>query len=186
MIDFSFIQELEGNLTVGYVPDPENSISGVTVGCGFDLGCRSKSELIEAFNTELASKLTVYAGLKKMDAVSALQEKPLRLSEEETASINAYAKEQAVSRLNKAWEQSSDTKYSFDYLPSEIQTVIASVAFQYGDLARRTPRFWFQVTNDLWLDVLDNLKNFGDRYRTRRGKEADLLRSYLQESLRLI
>jgi type VI secretion system secreted protein VgrG len=38
MIDFSFIGQLEGNKTEGYVPDPENSNSGVTIASGFDIG----------------------------------------------------------------------------------------------------------------------------------------------------
>jgi hypothetical protein len=49
MIDYSFIEKLEGNTCIGYVPDPENSQSGVTIACGFDIGQRSKNELLEGF-----------------------------------------------------------------------------------------------------------------------------------------
>jgi hypothetical protein len=53
------------------------------------------------------------------------------------------------------------------------------VAFQYGDLARRTPNFWRQVTEKKWADVIANLRNFGDHYATRRNVEADLLQDWL-------
>jgi GH24 family phage-related lysozyme (muramidase) len=53
--------------------------------------------------------------------------------------------------------------------------VVASVAFQYGDLSRRTPNFWRQVTSGDWDAALNNLRHFGDKYPTRRNKEADLL-----------
>ncbi len=38
MIDFKFIEKLEGSARKGYVPDPDNSKSGVTIACGFDIG----------------------------------------------------------------------------------------------------------------------------------------------------
>jgi hypothetical protein len=61
----------------------------------------------------------------------------------------------------------------------ECQTVVASVAFQYGDLSLRTPNFWQQVTTENWQAALANLQDFGDKYPTRRNKEADLLAQWL-------
>jgi hypothetical protein len=68
---------------------------------------------------------------------------------------------------------------TFDALPSECQTVIVSVAFQYGDLARRAPNFWRQISEQRWADAVANLMDFGDRYPTRRRREAAVLRSVL-------
>jgi GH24 family phage-related lysozyme (muramidase) len=76
--------------------------------------------------------------------------------------------------VSSKYDASPSTK-SFSQLPPEAQTVIASVSFQYGDLATRTPTFWGHVTNERWQKAVDELRNFGDRYPTRRGKEADLL-----------
>jgi GH24 family phage-related lysozyme (muramidase) len=53
------------------------------------------------------------------------------------------------------------------------------VAFQYGDLASRTPNFWRQVVAHDWSAACANLANFGDRYPTRRKQEAQLLGSLL-------
>ena len=44
-IDFDFILEQEGFETEGYVPDAENSKSGVTIASGFDLGARVLEDL---------------------------------------------------------------------------------------------------------------------------------------------
>ena len=57
-----------------------------------------------------------------------------------------------------------------------LVNVVSSVGFQYGsNLAKATPRFWDAVTNGRWQDAVDELRNFGDSYSTRRNKEADLL-----------
>ncbi|WP_254304035.1 pesticin C-terminus-like muramidase [Shewanella sp. VB17] len=182
MIDFVFIEALEGNTGTAYVPDPDNSHSGVTIGCGFDLGARSCSELEVAFSPALTGKLTPYVGLKKHQAVKALQRLPLILNDAEVYSVNAYAKCEAVTRLNLQWQRSAAC-IAFDKLPIPCQTVIASVAFQYGDLARRTPHFWQQVTRGSWSAALDNLQNFGDNYPSRRKKEAALLKAWLDNSV---
>jgi hypothetical protein len=49
------------------------------------------------------------------------------------------------------------------------------VAFQYGDLAKKTPNFWKQVTSGDWGAAKRNLLDFQDKYPTRRKKEAALL-----------
>lgn len=182
MINFEFIQELEGNASKGYVPDPEHSRSGVTIGAGFDLGARSKTELYQAFSTALADKLAPYATLTMNHAVNALKQKPLTLSLTEVAAVNRYAKQQAVDRLQEQWNNDPETKENFAALPSVCQTVIASVAFQYGCLSQRTPNFWRQVTTGDWHGALANLRDFGDRYPTRRNKEADMLQALLDQS----
>lgn len=63
----------------------------------------------------------------------------------------------------------------FEKLPDECQTVVASVAHQYGNLSTRTPHFWHQCTTGDWHDAYNNLMHFGDHYTDRRHKEAHLL-----------
>jgi len=176
MIDFKFIESLEGFSCKGYVPDPENSSSGVTIACGFDLGQRSSVELDDAFSPELADLLKPYAGKRRLDAVNALEEKPLWVTQVQAEDIYRYSQKQAIERLNTQWNN-ADTARKFNELASSCQTVIASVAFQYGNLANRTPNFWAQVTSENWLAAINNLNDFGDKYPTRRKKEA----KYLQE-----
>lgn len=176
-IDFKFIEQLEGFELRGYVPDPRNSQSGVTIASGFDLGARSKQEIERLFAPELATKLVPYATLKKEAAVAYLRANPLRVSTEEARTINNAAHKQSLERLVRVFNTASKTK--FEDLNVGKATVIASVSFQYGDLAKRTPNFWKQVTCGDWGGAVRNLRNFGDRYATRRKKEADLLEKYL-------
>lgn len=178
MIDYAFIAELEGFSCEGYVPDAEYSQSGVTIASGFDLGQRSKAELQAAFSAELATKLLPYTGKKGETAQLALGLQPLVLSQMEVETINCFAHQQAEQRLRHYWDN-ANAFCEFDELPAICQTVIASVAFQYGHLPTRTPMFWWQVIHGDWQTALNNLRDFGDRYATRRNKEADLLETHL-------
>lgn len=178
-IDFEFIGELEGFELEGYVPDPKGSNSGVTIASGFDLGQRSKHELLSMLPIDLANKMIPYIGKTKFLAVSYLKSHPLKITKSEAATINQAAHKQSVDRLLSQWDESG-AYCDFAELSTEKATVISSVAFQYGDLSRRTPNFWRQVTSGDWDAALKNLRHFGDKYPTRRNKEADLLAKDLQ------
>jgi len=181
MIDFTFIEKLEGNACLGYVPNPENSHSGVTIACGFDLGQRNKADLTRLFSKTLTEKLLPYVGLKKYQAQQALDINPLQITKSENSEINNRCKQEAEARLAIQWE-TSKAHTPFDQLPSPCQTVVASVAFQYGNLADRTPIFWQQVTNGNWSGAVKNLRDFGDDYPSRRKQEARLLEVWLNET----
>lgn len=173
-VNFGFISALEGGPALkGYVPDPKNSNSGVTIATGFDIGQRSLNELYNLFAPELAKKLAPYYGLKKQKAVAALQKTPLRITAEQAEEIDKVAKSQLLNQL--AQRYSTSAKTPFADLPECMQTVIASVAFQYGDLGKKCPKFWQAATNADRAAIVQELRNFGDRYPTRRNKEADYL-----------
>ncbi len=83
MIDFNFISKLEGGRrTTGYVPNPEGSRSGVTIGTGIDLGQMGESDL-EQFNfpSDLKDKLRPYLGKIKFKAVDLLDTMPLHVTD---------------------------------------------------------------------------------------------------------
>lgn len=178
MINFNFIQELEGYSLTGYVPVFGHS--GVTVASGFDIGQRSIDELDDAFDLDLVSKLEYYVGLTRIDAELELERNPLVITNGEASVINEYAHKQASDRMLDEW----CGNVPFDSLSSECQTVIASVAFQYGSLSLKCPNFWNQVTNGDWYLAHENLRNFGDAYGPRRNKEADLLGLWMNEKLK--
>jgi len=177
-IDFNFISRLEGSSCTGYVPDPKNSQSGVTIASGFDIGQRSESELKQAFSGDLCLKLLPYSNKIKQDACDALTQQPLSISQEEADSINIYSHHHAQKKLIQEW-QLAKPYTDFDLLSSACQTVVASVAFQYGNLALKTPNFWQQVTSGNWQSAYVNLRGFGDKYPSRRNIEADLLATWL-------
>ena len=173
--DFSFIQNLEGTKNQGYVPTQDGKVlgtSGVTIGSGYDLGQRRNADLI-GLPSDLIKKLQPYLGVKGEDALK-LNYKDLNLSNDEVAIIDKFAKNDSLKNLNNLFR--NETGESFYSIPKEAQTVVASVAFQYGDLSKKTPKFWKAVTNGKWNDAIAELENFGDKYNTRRNKEADLLR----------
>ena len=167
-IDWNFIHELEGTRLKGYVPDAKGSKSGVTIASGFDLGARSLSDL-QGLPQDIIDALTPYLGIKGAEASSVASD--LKVSNEQAKIIDEFSKEEAVNRLRSKWQAA--TGQSFDELPMNKATVVASVAFQYGDLASETPNFWKQVTSDDWDGAVKNLNNFQDKYPTRRKKEAD-------------
>ncbi len=75
-IDHEFIGELEGSRKKGYVPDPKNSKSGVTIATGFDLGARNIVDLRKLeLPSDLITKLTPYLGMKKFEAESFFEKK---------------------------------------------------------------------------------------------------------------
>ncbi len=177
-IDFDFILEKEGFKTQGYVPDPENSKSGVTIASGFDLGARVLEDL-KGLPDNIVELLTPFLSLKGANAEEVASN--LKISEDQAKTINEFAKNEAVTRLKTKWQNSTGT--SFDNLSTEQATVLASVAFQYGDLESRTPNFWNQATSGDWVGAYKNLLNFGDNYNKRRVSEANYLFPALKKSI---
>jgi|GEM_PF-1671772 len=191
-IDWDFIGELEGKAEQnGYVPNPEGSKSGVTVGTGVDLGARDSDDLERlGLSESLQQKLQPYLGLRQQDAVDALEANPLQLTPEEVEELDQAVKAQALDSLVTSYNSEvadrnaadGGNRPSFEELPPEMQTVIASVNFQYGSL-EATPNFFDQVVDQRWDDALGNLRDFGDDYPTRRGLEADLLESAMSPTV---
>ncbi|NVJ03101.1 pesticin [Myxococcus sp. AM009] len=184
-VDWDFIAEQEGRAVQdGYVPDATGSKSGVTVGTGVDLGARDMADLDRlGLSDALKTKLEPYLGKQGQDAADFLAENPLNLTADEVKELDRAVKGEAldnvvneynteVDRLNAA---DGGSRPRFAELPREMQTVIASVGFQYGSLKTATPNFFAQVTEQRWDDAKANLEDFGDRYPSRRGREADLL-----------
>lgn len=175
-VNFGFISALEGGPTLtGYVPDPDKSNSGVTIATGFDLGQRTDSDLVAMLpeHSELVDKLAIYCGYKRGNALSVLAARPLHITEAEALIIDNAVKQQLLNQLQQRYNAASLNEFAA--LPEAMQTVIASVAFQYGDLARRCPNFWRTAITADSVGMISELQNFGDRYPTRRNKEANYL-----------
>lgn len=179
-VNYSFISELEGGAQlVGYVPDAANSKSGVTIATGFDIGQRSREDLERMFciaKPSLIDKLVPYCEQHGEHAEMMLKLMPLKVTEDEATLIDRCAKFESLFWLVEKYNQHSAIK--FEQLPEPMQTVIASVAFQYGDLAKRCPNFWRTAITQNTQAMIDELVDFGDRYTTRRWREA----RYLQKA----
>ena len=178
-VDFDFILEQEGFELKGYVPDSKKSQSGVTIASGFDLGARNLNDL-KGLPQDIIDILKPYLGLKKKAAEDKLKEKPLNVSKDQVKTINKFAKKKSLTQLSKAWK--AKTGKEFSTLSKEKATVVASVAFQYGNLETKTKNFWQQVTSGDWDGAYKNLLNFGDRYDSRRKREAKYLMKDIKEA----
>ena len=177
-IDFNFISTFEGgSLNKGYVPDAQNSKSGVTLAIGFDLGARNANDLLAlALDTKLIDLLSPYLGLQGRQALHYLQDHPLSISDTNATAINLAVKHKLLGSLITKYDASGQVPFAA--IPARWQTVIASVEFQYGSLQKKCPSFWRCVSQQNWPGAIAELRGFGDRYPTRRNKEAD----YVEQS----
>ena len=179
-VDFDFIKAQEGFEKKGYVPNLKfEHHSGVTIASGFDLGQRDEKDL-KGLPESLIEKFKPYLGLKLDKASAKLKEMPLEVSLQEANIVNKFAKQKTLDELSDQWKSATGT--DFDKLDKRKATVVASVAFQYGDLPTKTKNFWKQVTSDDWNAAYENLQNFGDKYNPRRQREANYLNSFLLET----
>jgi hypothetical protein len=176
-IDWKFIGTLEGaGILTGYVPVSKTSNSGVTIATGVDLGQASEQQIDNwAIDDSLKAKLKPYCGLKKQDAVDFLHAHPLTVTQAECEQIDAVVEADYAMHVADIYDAKSSAPFAS--IPDRAQTVIVSVAFQYGtNLGTRCPKFWKACTTQNWAGVVSELENFGDAYTQRRMKEANYLR----------
>jgi hypothetical protein len=176
-VDWGFIEDREGNTTRGYVPtDKAGDVlghSGVTIGAGVDLGSRSEQSLRDIGVKESTIKtLLPYLGKQKADALKYLDSNPISLSDDDTTQLNKSVKQQELENVRRQFNRDSATDLA-DLTPAQ-QTAITSLMFQYGS-SSRVPTAWGHATKGRWSDFKKELENFGDKYPTRRKKEAGLL-----------
>jgi hypothetical protein len=179
-IDNSFISQSEGGQRLdGYVPtDAQGTAlgqSGVTVATGVDLGQMTQASLDKLnISQDLKDELSPYLGLRGQDAIDALNEDSLTLDTADANALDNAVHQGIYTAVANAFNNASDD--TFASLPSAAQTAIADLAIQYGsNLAGRAPNFWSDVTEGRWQDAVDELRDFGDAYASRRDREADLL-----------
>lgn len=180
-IDSAFLGQQEGAAkTTAYVPKDKAGkaldSSGVTIGTGVDLGSKDKNYFRYLDDADLVAKLEPYFGKKKDAAISALNKTPLTLTAEEVKKLDTYVKKLEFRTLKNKWNSSSDVKW--EDLPSGKATAVASVYYQYGP-AMFKHNFWTQTTTGLWDAAYNNLMNYGDKYPSRRKREAAILKKDL-------
>jgi hypothetical protein len=174
MIDFAFIGSLEGRSLSGYVPAAELGNSGVTIATGCDLGhltARALAQFPGPF------RFNPYVHLFGEAAAEFLRAHPLTVSVADADAIDRVMFADDVEFLSALYARESQT--GFGALPDRAQTVVASVGFQYGNPRRKCPRFWAAAVKRDWAGMVDVLRSFGDRYPTRRHREAGYLEPLL-------
>lgn len=171
MTKIGFLKKVEGNEYTPYVP--KSGKSGVTIGIGVDLGNIGIRNL--DIPVKLLNKVRPFAGLRGKNAEDAMKRIQLDLSREEVDMLSMAAIEQHEKELEVMYGP------LYGELPIEKQIVLLSVKYQYGNLPKRTPKFWKYAKNNDWRSVYYELMNFGDAYPTRRKMEAKLIEKYIEE-----
>ncbi len=181
-VDWSFIEEREGGShNEGYVPkDSAGNVfgqSGVTIGCGVDLGQQGAPGLeLWGADAGLIKKLQPYLGLRREAAVGALERAPLSLTDDETSILNEGARRAVLADVQSRYDRAAIGR-RFTDLSGGAQTALISVAYQYGTrLDRRTPRFWNRALRGDERAMKAELMAFGDAYAPRRELEAGLIK----------
>ena len=178
-VDWDFISSLEGTKLEGYIPEEKGKPidkSGVTIGSGFDLGQQNEDGLRKmGISEELIKKFKPYLGKDGLEAQETLKNTPLNISESEHKAMMPLVKKTYYNRVRDMYNRAG--KLKFESLTPAQRTIVTSVAFQYGDLETKTPNFYKQITQGSWTEAIKNLMNFGDKYKTRREKEAEYLQN---------
>ena len=183
-VNFDFIRKSEGFETEGYVPRSGEQVldsSGVTIGTGLDLGTKNMDYFKDFENKETLKKMEAYFGMQGQEAYDFEQENPLSLTKEEAVEVDNYVKGRELESIENSFLALTGKELSS--MPPRLQTVIADLQFQYGSNYNRTPKFR-EIIKDIaedpqdaqsYMPLMNELRDFGDKYDTRRNREADLI-----------
>ena len=183
-VNFDFIRKSEGFETEGYVPRSGEQVldsSGVTIGTGLDLGTKNMDYFKDFENKETLKKMEAYFGMQGQEAYDFEQENPLSLTREEAVEVDNYVKGRELESIENSFLALTGKELSS--MPPRLQTVIADLQFQYGSNYNRTPKFR-EIIKDIaedpqdaqsYMPLMSELRDFGDKYDTRRNREADLI-----------
>lgn len=190
-IDLEFMKVVEGVKKEFYVPKNNKGVplgkSGVTVGPGYDLGQRSKEDTevknLKKKAPRLYERMEPFIGLTKYDADNALREiKPDPLTEEELDILIKHSIETYHNLLTSVFIPSE----VWNEMDEGIRTVVFSVMYQYGNLTKRTPKFYQYVMGRDYVGMIEELSAFGDDYPTRRRLEVMYALCYSKDTQRQI
>jgi hypothetical protein len=182
-VNWSVIEKLEGGIkTKGYTINNSNK-SGVTVGAGVDLGQHSLAELQKlGIDKATLNAVAPYLGKTGIDAINFLKDHPLDLTRQQAQNLTFALQSDILKTVAQNFDR--DSNVDFKNLPSEIQTAIASVAFQYGPyLAKSAPNFWSFVTSGNYFGAVNELRHFNDVHQNRHDDEADYFMKGISKTL---
>lgn len=187
----NFLARWETRQTVAYIPcqrrnytggraydfavfGPVIGASGVTVGTGLDLGQQSEADLRRmGIPAALIGRFLPYLGHRKMDAVFALHDAPLTLSDAECDALDAAVHADYIARAAALYAEESGQP--FGDCPPEAQAVIVSLLYQLGAGKTRYPNTWRLLCAADWAGAARELQTGFTRYANRRADEGRLL-----------
>lgn len=188
-IDKAKVFEHEGFRPIGYVVPPVSKYpkSGVTIGYGFDLGSKTKSQLIAYGISDAGlNALVPFLGLKGEAAETALQiyGKPT-ISQADALKLSNTAFNDNIAMATRQFNAVSTRP--FDTLPANIQTVIADIAYTTPNLQAAAPTFFNQITRGDWAGAVKTLRNWApgqkDQLEGRHKEDAQKIQDDIDNNL---
>ena len=202
MIDYEYIgkvlERFESRQLVAYIPCSRRNftgtndrascgevlgVSGVTVATGLDLGQQSRKSLDRmGIPDDIMVKLMPYVGLRREEAVSALRDCPLTLTDREVTAIDRCVHAEYIRRAVDIYDKAqADTECSdlrFIDIPRQAQAVIVSLYYQLGAW-NGTPGYrttWKYLVACDWCAAARELMTGFRRYPQRRKAEGVILK----------
>ena len=138
-------------------------------------------KVVSGSTKETLKKMEAYFGMKGQAAYDFEQENPLSLTREEAVEVDNFVKGRELESIENSFLALTGKELSS--MPPRLQTVIADLQFQYGSNYNRTPKFR-EIIKDIaedpqdaqsYMPLMNELRDFGDKYDTRREREADLI-----------
>jgi Bacterial toxin homologue of phage lysozyme, C-term len=159
-VNIGYIKRHEGGTRLkGYVPlkKGDDGKSGVTLADGFDIGQHSLEDLHRLnLSTDLIRRLSPYLQLHGNKAKAKLAKNPLTITADEAASINNAAYPASLKSVATVYDKLRGAN-QFSKLPSQAQTAISDVYFNFGHLPKRVRE---PIARGDWQGVADNLRNY--------------------------
>lgn len=159
-VNIGYIKRNEaGTRLKGYVPlkKGDDGKSGVTVAAGFDIGQHRLKDLHRLnLSTDLIRRLSPYLQLHGNKAKAKLAKNPLTITADEAASINNAAYPASLKSVATVYDKLRGAN-QFSKLPSQAQTAISDVYFNFGQLPKRVLK---PIARGDWQGAADNLRNY--------------------------
>lgn len=158
-----------------YIP---MGISGVTIATGVDLGQTDEATLVKlGIRPGLVRKLSPYLGKRQRDAVIALAQSPLKITQADADELDYYMIRHHICLAARRYDKDSP-QHQFADLPWQAQAAITSIIYQRGTGSpSKYPNTWRALLRADWQDASARLKTgtMWSGYQSRRAMEGDLL-----------
>jgi hypothetical protein len=158
--------------------------SGVTIASGFDIGQHNKYDIKRIFseNTILQTKYLPYVEKRKQVAIDYLKNHPVSITEEQAKLTDKLVKDSQVNSLVRVYNQYKMPK-EFKFQSVGIQTVVMSIAFQYGVYSSTLIGIWKGLEsgdNEKIIKFWEK-KAKGPSYIERRESELKYLKQHIND-----
>ncbi len=154
--------------------------SGVTIASGFDIGQYSSSQIKNIFSSDISLQnlYLPYSNKRKQDAIDYLDTNPLTIDSMQARKTDELIKKYQLSFVVKEYNSYSIEK-EFKEQSVGVQTVVASICFQYGAASKTLLNMWKALEDDDLLLMYEfwEERMLNTEYTKRRELELKYLKA---------